>query len=68
MKISKGIKVATPRFGVVTIEEVFDTYSAAKENGYKEPTHYHGEIIVLGKSIGVNRMVFAAIPKEGELV
>ena len=62
MKIYTGMKVATPRFGVVTIAEAFGSVSEAKTHNYTEPTHYQGDMIILGKSIGINRMVFAAVP------
>lgn len=61
--MNKGNYIYTPRFCNVRIEEVFKNRDEARENGYTEPTHYKGDYDVLGKSIGVNRMVFAAVKK-----
>lgn len=59
-----GDTIHTPRFLTVTINEVL-TPDDAQEKGYKEPTHYErAGYDILGKSIGLNRMVFAAIRKE----
>lgn len=63
--IKKGDYVRTPRFCTVQIETVFQNEEAAREQGYTEPTHYDdGAFGILGKSIGENRMVFAAFGKE----
>lgn len=63
--MKKGDWVTTPRFLSVRINEVFDSKSLAYENGYREPTHYRDENWgILGKSIDINRMVFAAYRKE----
>jgi len=60
-----GDWVTTPRFLSVRIKEVFDNKSLAYENGYKEPTHYRDENWeIVGKTIGLNRMIFAAYRKE----
>lgn len=59
----KGDYVYTPRFCRVRIEEGFEDRDMAKANGYTEPTHYKGEYDVLGKSAGVNKMVFCAVKK-----
>ena len=57
-------KIKTPRFLTVRISEIFETVEEARQNGYYEPTYYLDDsITVLGKSIGVNRMVFAAAYK-----
>ena len=61
--MNKGDYIYTPRFCNVRIEEVFENRDKARENGYTEPTHYKGDYDVFGKSIGVNRMVFAAVKK-----
>lgn len=61
--MKKGDYIYTPRFCNVRIEEVFENRDETRENGYTEPTHYKGDYEVLGKSIGVNRMVFAAVKK-----
>lgn len=58
-----GDHIYTPRFCTVRINEVFESENEAIENGYTEPTHYRGEYKILGKSIGMNRMVFAAAKK-----
>lgn len=60
MKI--GDYVTTPRFLTVKISEVYESPLAAWEDGYREPTHYDGGIYrVYGKSVGENKMVFAAV-------
>lgn len=61
--MKKGDYIYTPRFCNVRIEEVFSDETVARENGYTEPTHYNGEYEILGKSIGWNRMIFAAVKK-----
>ena len=56
--------VRTPRFGTVRINAVL-TPKDARTLGYTEPTHYEDEAWrVMGKHLGDNRMVFAAIPLE----
>ena len=62
--MKKGDYIYTPRFCNVRVEEVFGSRDEAKENGYTELTHYNGEYDVLGKSLGINKMVFAAVRKE----
>jgi len=57
-----GQQVSVPRFGLVTIKEMFSDERKAEENGYTEPTYYSDPYYdVRGKSIGINRMEFAAI-------
>ena len=64
MKVKVGDYVQTPRFCGVRIENVYLTDEDLRANGYTEPTHlYDPDIIVRGKSVGVNRMVFAAAHK-----
>lgn len=58
--------VKTPRFLTVKIQEVFETVKDMYEAGYYEPTHYEGEYAIQGKSIGINRMIFAAAKKKEE--
>jgi hypothetical protein len=58
-----GDYISTPRFCTVKIEEVFNSKKAAMASGYTEPTHYEGEYDILGKSTGINRMIFAAAQK-----
>lgn len=56
--------VMTPRFCTVRIAQVFETKRDAVEAGFEEPTHYQNpEYGILGKSIGFNRMEFAAYRK-----
>ncbi len=60
-KIQAGDRIHTPRFCTVRIESVYESEKEAREAGYTEPTHYHREGYgICGKSIGINRMVFAA--------
>lgn len=62
--MKKGDRIRTPRFLWVTIQEVYENEADAKEAGYTETTHYRrGAYGILGKSIGLNRMVFAAFKK-----
>lgn len=60
-----GDYVRTPRFLNVRIEEVFDNMEEARDAGYTETTHYRDDpnYGILGKSIGLNRMKFAAFRK-----
>lgn len=65
--MKKGDYIQTPRFLRVRIEEVFACPEELSEAGYNEPTHYKGDDhVICGKSIGENRMVFAAarIPSQ----
>ena len=60
-----GDYVNTPRFLKVRIENIFESHSIAKENGYNEPTHYDSEEYdIHGKHIGTNQMLFSAIIKK----
>lgn len=63
--MKKGDYIYTPRFCTVEITEVFEDKSAARDNGFTEPTHYDNnpEYDVLGKHTGTNRMTFAAVRK-----
>jgi len=64
--MKKGDYIKTPRFLTVKIEDVFEDTKIAREQGYKEPTHFEDEHHeVLGKVIGVNRMIFAAVKIKG---
>ena len=59
-----GDYVYTPRFCNVKIKEIFNTETTAREFGFEEPTHYNDpDYDILGKSIGTNRMIFAAVRK-----
>lgn len=63
--MKKGDWVDTPRFLKVEIEEVFENISQACNAGFKEPTHYQSEEYeVLGKSLDMYHMVFAAVKKQ----
>lgn len=63
--MKKGDTVRTPRFLTVTIKEVYESREDATRDGFTEPTHYTNDrqYDILGKSIGINRMIFAAVPK-----
>ena len=58
-----GDRIYTPRFCTVRIKEVFETEEEARENGYKEPTYYKGDYEILGKSLDMYHMLFAAVKK-----
>lgn len=63
--IKKGDYVETPRFLKVKIEKVFKNADNAKKQGYTEPTHYENDQYgIVGKSLGENRMTFAAYEKN----
>lgn len=65
MEIKVGTLIWTPRFCTVKISAVFDDEREARVCGYTEPTYYEGsDCIVLGKSIDMYHMKFAAIPKQ----
>ena len=50
--MKKGNHIQTPRFGSVTIDEVFNSKLEAVMAGYTEPTYYHdGEYGIAGKSL-----------------
>lgn len=62
--IKKGDYVLTPRFCTVKIDKVFKSRENAAKAGYTEPTHFQDyDFGVVGKSIGINRMTFAAYRK-----
>lgn len=61
--MEKGNIIKTPRFLNVEIKEIL-LKDEAKKEGYTEPTHYvDNEYEIMGKHIGVNRMIFAAVKK-----
>lgn len=63
-----GDYIETPRFLTVKIEDVL-TSSEAQDAGYTEPTHYCDvNYHILGKSIGENRMIFAAVHKPYKVI
>lgn len=55
-----GDRVYTPRFCTVMIGKVFGSAQEARAAGYREPTHYSGEYVVVGKSLDMYHMEFAA--------
>lgn len=62
--MKKGDYVYTPRFCTVRLEKVFRSEENARKAGYIETTHYQDpKYGILGKSIGLNRMVFAGYRK-----
>ncbi|MEY8419244.1 hypothetical protein AALA83_08175 [Oscillospiraceae bacterium 44-5] len=61
MKI--GDSVYTPRFCTVRIAAVFENEAEARAAGFCEPTYYKGDYIILGKSLNMYRMEFAAVSK-----
>lgn len=63
MKVGDWIN--TPRFCKVKIEQVFEDRRKAAEAGFTEPTYYRSdpEWDVLGKSIDMYHMTFAAVRK-----
>lgn len=58
-----GDYVFTPRFCTVRISAMFGSEAEAYAAGYREPTHYEGEYAILGKSLDMYSMEFAAVPK-----
>ena len=62
--MKKGDYVTTPRFLSVKIEKVFSSIETARGAGFVESTHYENpQYGILGRSIGLNRMEFAAYKK-----
>lgn len=67
MKIVAGDYVRTPRFLSVKIEKVYPSAEKMYLDGFEEPTHFRDDDYeVCGKSIGLNRMEFAAAHKSGK--
>lgn len=67
MKLKKGDIVYSPRFCHLEIQKVFQSEAAARKAGFNEQTDYKDrDYGILGKSIGMNRMIFAAYRKEGQ--
>ena len=58
-----GDSVYTPRFCTVRISAVFENERDARVAGFCEPTYYKGDHIILGKSLDMYSMEFAAIPR-----
>ena len=63
MSMKIGDSVYTPRFCTVRIKAIFATEAEAHAVGYCEPTYYKGDHIILGKSLDMYHMEFAAVPK-----
>jgi hypothetical protein len=64
MEIKLGDTVETPRFLKVKIAAMFSSEELARESGFTEPTHFRDEdYYIRGKSIGENRMIFAAVKR-----
>ena len=60
-----GDYVRTPRFCTVKIDAIFSKEQEARSCGYAEPTYYEStDYIVLGKSLDIYHMIFAAVPKS----
>lgn len=62
MKI--GDSVYTPRFCSVRIEAIFAAEAEARIAGFCEPAYYEGDHVILGKSLDMYHMDFAAVPKD----
>ena len=60
-----GTKVYTPRFCTVTIEKIFNSREEAMKESFSEPTFFDDPLwIVVGKSLDLYHMAFAAYPKQ----
>lgn len=65
LKLHPGDYVDTPRFCHVQLEQVYRDEAEMRQDGYTEPTDYRGsEYVVCGKSVGLNRMIFAVALKS----
>ena len=62
MKI--GDSVYTPRFCTVRIKAIFENEAEARDAGFCEPTYYKGDHIILGKSLDMYHMEFAAVSRS----
>lgn len=63
-EIKVGDKVKTPRFLTIRIAAMFESVKLAESCGFTEPTHFENDRYeILGKSIGLNLMIFAAVEK-----
>lgn len=62
--MKKGDYIYTPRFCRVQIEEVFESKQEAYKAGFTEPTYYRdSDYGILGKSLDLHHMIFAAYRK-----
>jgi hypothetical protein len=60
-----GDRVATPRFLRVRIAAMFESIELAENCGFTESTDFRDETYhIRGKSVGENKMVFAAINRS----
>lgn len=58
-----GDYIQTPRFCQVRVSAVFANFDDCYACGFTESAHVAGkDFLVYGKSIGVNRMIFALCP------
>ena len=62
MKI--GDSVYTPRFCTIRINAIFENEAEARTAGFCKPTYYKGDYIILGKSLDMYHLEFAAVPKR----
>ena len=58
-----GDSVYTPRFCTVRIDAIFATTAEARAAGFSDPTYYKGDHVILGKSLDMYSMAFAAVPR-----
>jgi len=66
--IEVGGYIYTPRFLQCRISAIFDNEKIAYDCGFTEPTHFDSTDMVYdvyGKSVGVNRMIFACVLNKG---
>ena len=59
-----GDSIYTPRFCTVRIKVIFENEAEARAAGYCEPTYYKGDYIILGKSLDMYHMEFAAVSRS----
>ncbi len=63
--MKKGDMIYTRRFGFVRIARVFGSGEEAYKHGCYEPTHCDDDAYaVFGRSMGLNRMEFAAVRRN----
>ena len=66
-ELKVGGYINTPRFLQCQIAAIFADKETAMEYGFTEPTHFNESSQVrdvLGKSTGINRMIFAVVAAE----
>ena len=64
--MKKGQHIYTPRFCTVQIGRICNSQEEAQAAGYTEPTCYRGEYEVVGKSLDMYHMVFAAYRRNSQ--